>query len=91
VSSLADGAGAGAFHFNSGTFNLTGDDLIIGTGGLFGSTVQVSTGQVFNVIHTTTVAGDGLLYLDGGAFSAGNLVNNGQVAIDGRCSRISAA
>jgi len=81
----------GGFTLNSGTFNLTGDDLIVGAGGLFGGVLQVSLNQNINVSNTTTVDGSGLLYLNGGSFSSGNLINNGQVAINGLLSDLGGA
>jgi T5SS/PEP-CTERM-associated repeat protein len=81
----------GGFAFNSGTFNLTGDDLAVGAGGLFGGVLQVGLNQNINVSNNTTVDGSGVLYLNGGSFSSGNLVNNGQVAINGLLSELGGA
>jgi T5SS/PEP-CTERM-associated repeat protein len=81
----------GGFALNSGTFNLTGDDLMIGAGGLLGSSLQAGTNQNINVTNTTTVAASGLLYVNGGSFSSGNLINNGQVAVNGLLSNLGGA
>lgn len=81
----------GGFAFNSGTFNLTSDNLAVGAGGLFGSVLPVSFGKTMNVTNTTTVDAAGLLYVNGGSFWSGNLINNGQVAVDGLTSNLGGA
>lgn len=70
--------------FQSGTFELTGDDLVIGPGGLFGGTVTVATGQTIAVTNTTTVQNGATLVVNsGGAVNAGTLANSGSVVLSG--------
>jgi T5SS/PEP-CTERM-associated repeat protein len=81
----------GAFAFNSGTFDLTDDDLTIGGGGLFGDTLEVGPGKTINVTNTATVSQAGHLLVTGGSFGAGDLVNTGMVELDGATARIGGA
>lgn len=78
----------GGFAFNSGTFNLTNDNLVIGTGGLFGGLVQFDFGQMTNVSNTTTVNAGSILALNNSSFSSGITNNNGQIVIDGFVSSL---
>ena len=81
----------GGFAFNSGTFGLTGDDLVIGGGGLLGSTVELSAGQAVEITNTTTVSAEGMLTLGGGALSSGELVNEGIVRLESFASVLGGA
>ena len=77
------------FQFNSGTFNLTGDDLTIGTGGLLGRTLSLSASQTVNVLNNSTVDANGLLFINGGSFSSGtSLTNNGEIQLAGSLSQV---
>jgi len=78
----------GGFTFNSGTFNLTGDNLTIGSGGLFGSLAQFGSNQTVNVTNNATVNSGAVLALNGGSVSAGNLTNNGQIQLSGLFSTL---
>jgi T5SS/PEP-CTERM-associated repeat protein len=70
--------------FQSGTFELTSDDLVIGPTGLFGSPLTVATGQAIKVANTTTVESGATLVIEsGGAFMAGTLANAGSVVLNG--------
>lgn len=73
----------GGFAFNSGTFNLTNDDLVIGSGGLFGGVAQFGLNQEINVSNSATVDSGSVLLLANGSFSAGTTTNNGTVVLDG--------
>jgi T5SS/PEP-CTERM-associated repeat protein len=66
-------------RLNSGTFNLTGDNLTIGPGGLFGGTLAVPANKTYGVTHNATVQTGGLLDMRGGAFAAGSLANLGTI------------
>ena len=74
--------------FDSGTLNLTGDDLLVGSGGLVGSDLEVVSKQTINVTNTTTVETEGLLTVNGGAFSSGNLINEGEVLLNSLSSKL---
>jgi T5SS/PEP-CTERM-associated repeat protein len=80
---VGDLVNAALLQFNSGTFNLTNADLTVDPGGMFGGTVVLAYGQNINVTNTATATADGLLVLQGGSLSAGQLVNEGQVRLDG--------
>jgi len=79
VGSIVHGA---LLDFQSGTFNLTDDDLAIAPTGLFGDTVMLPTGKTINVTNTATVDSGAMLHLTGGHFSAGTLANDGLVRLD---------
>ncbi len=80
---------ASLLNFNSGTFNLTDANLSIGDGGLFGDTLMLNSGQLFNVSHTATVGPDGALIVNnGGRFSANTIFNQGDVYLGGNNARI---
>jgi fibronectin-binding autotransporter adhesin len=78
----------GVLAFNSGTFNLTDDNLTIGAGGLFGQTIEVPGGKTINVTNTAAVSPTGHLLVTGGNFGAGDLVNTGLVELDRATARI---
>ena len=70
--------------FQSGTFELTGDDLVIGPAGLFGSPLTVAADQTIDITNTATVeAGAMLVVQSGGSFDAGTLDNGGSVILSG--------
>jgi len=73
----------GGFAFNSGTFNLTNDNLVIGAGGLFGDLVQFNAGQKVNVTNSTTVNNGSVLALNNSTFSSTVINNDGQIALQG--------
>ena len=62
--------------FNSGTFNLTGDSLTVGSGGLLGSPLSLGPSQAVNVTNNVTVDATGLLIIDGGSISSGTGLTN---------------
>jgi hypothetical protein len=73
----------GGFAFTRGTFNLTNDDLIVGVGGLFGSSAQFDRNQAVNVTRTTTINSGSVLALNNGSFTSGTTYNHGQVTLGG--------
>ena len=75
--------------FQTGTFELTGDDLKIGIGGLFGDSLSVATGQTVRVSNSATVdPGSTLLVASGATFDAGTLDNNGSVFLEGPLAEV---
>ena len=78
----------GGFAFNSGTFNLTSDDLTVGNGGLFGPLLLMDYNKNLNVSNNTTVDAGATLYMNGGHFSSGTTTNNGTVELDGPVATI---
>ncbi len=78
----------GTFQFNTGTFNLTGEDFTVGDGGLFGDEVLFAAGQIMNVTNAADILDDGVLILANGRFSAGTLRNAGEIRLDGSSSRL---
>ena len=78
----------GGFNFNRGTFNLTGDNLTIGNGGLFGSVAQFDINRSVNVTNTTTINSGAILSLVDGSFTSGTTINNGTVNLAGPVSTL---
>lgn len=78
----------GGFAFNRGTFNLTNENLVIGSGGLFGSFVQFDYGQTVNVTNTTTVNTGSALALNNSVFTSGMMNNDGQILLNGLVSSL---
>lgn len=77
--SIAD---ATPINFTAGTFNLTNSPLTVGTGGQFGSTLNLDSSKTINVSQSTTVIAGGLLRLAGGGFSStGGITNNGTIQL----------
>ncbi|MBT3199840.1 MAG: PEP-CTERM sorting domain-containing protein [Phycisphaerales bacterium] len=68
-------------QFDSGTFNLTGDDLSIALGGLFGRTLEIYPEQQIGVTNNATVGPTGLLLINGGTFSASTTINQGEISL----------
>jgi hypothetical protein len=81
-------ANNGGFTFNKGTFGLTGANLTIGAGGLFGSSVQFNSNQTVKVRNTTTINSGSVLALNNSAFISGTTNNNGQLALGGVISNL---
>jgi T5SS/PEP-CTERM-associated repeat protein len=73
----------GAFNFTAGTLNLTGGgvQLVVGPGGLLGSTVLLDASRRINVTNSADIASAGLLIVDGGSLSAGVLTNIGEIQL----------
>ena len=76
------------FAFNSGTFALTGEDLIIGPGGHFGSSLELNSGKTVEVTQNAVIDENALLALAGGRFSAATTLNDGHVNLDGVTSEL---
>ena len=70
--------------FNSGTINLTGDNLSIDNGGTFGSLLTLPSGSAVNVTNNASIAAGGSLIMQGGGFSAAMLANNGTIGGSGQ-------
>ncbi|HEX8523548.1 MAG TPA: hypothetical protein VF669_14940 [Tepidisphaeraceae bacterium] len=73
----------GSFDFSSGSLLLTNSDLLIGNGGLLGSNVELTPGKSLSVGRTTTIAAGASLWLNGGTFATGTLINNGSFSTNG--------
>ncbi len=75
----------GALVFNSGTVNLTNSDLLIGSGGILGQNLELTSGKRLTFVddnglvnnHGIVIASDGTLTLNGGTLSADNVVSSG--------------
>ena len=71
-------------QFTHGTFELTGSDLTIGAGGLFGDQVTLPATKQVIVASTVTIATDGQLDLQETTFAAGSLINDGRLSGSGQ-------
>lgn len=78
----------GGFTFNSGTFNLTNDNLVIGSTGMFGGLALFGYGKTVNVTNTATIDTGAVLALNNGVFNAGVINNNGTIDLDGPLSSV---
>jgi len=68
-----------------GTLNLTGSNLVVGSGGTFGSTLSLPTSAIVNVQGSTasTIDAGALVYLPGGQLNTtAALTNNGEIQMD---------
>ena len=72
------------FQFQSGTFDLTGDNLSVGPGGLFGSQLVLPAWESINVTGSASIAASGKLSMQGGGFSAAMLSNSGTIGGSGQ-------
>jgi hypothetical protein len=61
---------------------------VIGGAGLFGGLVQLDASKTMDITNTATVAADGMLMINGGLFSTGQLVNEGRVSLGSLTSRL---
>ena len=66
--------------FDTGTFNLTTDNLTVGSGGQFGDVMTVNLNQTVNITNLATVDAAAELTIIGD-FSSGGLTNNGDLVI----------
>ena len=66
--------------FDTGTFNLTTDNLTVGAGGIFGDVMTVQLNQTVNITNLATVDAAAELTIIGD-FSSGGLTNNGDLVI----------
>lgn len=70
--------------FDAGTFNLTGSDLTVGTGGQFGASIVLDSDETIHVLgHTATIDASGSLNVIEGAFTSAATINNGLVIVSG--------
>ena len=75
-------------QFDSGTLNLTGANLTVGNGGLFGNTVTLDDRNI-NVTNSTTIQPGGRLLMQGGSFFSGAGINNqGEIALSNPITQI---
>jgi len=80
---------APSMSLNTGTFNLTAADLTVGSGGMFGDSLQLGANQTINVSQAVQVATDGLLSIgSGGRFTGDTLANYGEVLMGGNTARL---
>jgi len=75
-------------QFNSGTLNLTGDDLTIGPGGALGDHLVLPWGKNVSVTNNTTVEPSGRLTVLNGTFSSATVTNDGEIRLDGAASEL---
>ena len=78
VGSISAADMAANFDFDAGTFNLTSDNLTVGAGGLFGSSLVINPQQAINITNQATINFGAKLVAAGG-FSSGQLTNNGDL------------
>ena len=71
-------------QFNSGTFNLTGDNLSISGTGALGGALALPSGNVVNVTNNASIAAGASLTMQGGGFSAATLTNSGAIGGSGQ-------
>jgi hypothetical protein len=72
----------GTFAFNSGTLELTSDNLEIDFGGLLGRTPTIVAGQDVIVTNSVNVSSVGVLTMNGGSVTAGTLNNGGIIQMN---------
>ena len=70
--------------FSGGAFDLTTGNLTIGSGGLFGSALTLSSGMTVNVSNNASIAAGASLSMQGGALSAAALTNSGTIGGSGQ-------
>ena len=70
--------------FTGGAFDLTTGNLTIGSGGLFGSALTLSSGMSVNVSNNASIAAGASLSMQGGTFSAAALTNSGTIGGSGQ-------
>jgi T5SS/PEP-CTERM-associated repeat protein/autotransporter-associated beta strand protein len=77
-------------NFDAGTLDLTGADLYVGEGGVFGSVLTVRTGAILNVAHHTTVDASSLVEIQQGTkLTSGTLTNDGEIELQGSTAELS--
>ncbi|MEM7541638.1 MAG: hypothetical protein AAF384_08630 [Pseudomonadota bacterium] len=72
----------GTFVLNSGTFNLTSDDLLVGVGGPFGDVFIPPSTVDINVTNNVVVEQNAILRMENDSLSAAAINNAGEVQID---------
>jgi hypothetical protein len=76
---------------DAGTLDITGADLAVDHGGIWGSAITVRDGTTLNIGQTTTVAAIGLIDVQNNArFGSTTLVNNGEIRLDGWTATVEA-
>jgi len=79
-------SGFGLIDFQSGTFELTNDNLTVGSTGIAGATINLQAGKHIILTNNATIDTNGLLNIAGGSFAAATTTNNGRVELDGSAS-----
>jgi len=72
----------GGFSFNSGAFNLTNSNLIVGAGGLLGENLTLAADRALGVSGVTIIESGRSLNINGGNFSTGSINNQGGFAFN---------
>jgi fibronectin-binding autotransporter adhesin len=79
--SLDLNSGSSTLNWTSGTLNLTNSSLIIGSGGVLGSSLTLASGQTLEVTgsgYALNITSNGTLNLNGGTINTTSLTNTGQ-------------
>lgn len=75
---------AAMLDFSTGTLNITGSDLLVGSGGAFGASLNVAPTAALHVSGGTLIAAGALTSVaDGGTLSSQTIVNNGELLLGG--------
>jgi T5SS/PEP-CTERM-associated repeat protein len=71
----------GSIEYLFGTLHLTAADYIVGTAGLFGPALAITSGMDMIVDQQTTVDPDALLSITDGSYTTGTLSQQGRIAL----------
>ncbi len=79
---------ASLLDFRSGTLNMTGDGLYVGSTGPFGSTVIASADRRWATEQMLMVQPEGLMIIDGGEVEAMSAYNMGEIRLSGETAKL---
>ncbi|MBC8106732.1 MAG: PEP-CTERM sorting domain-containing protein [Anaerolineae bacterium] len=80
----------GLFNFSAGTLIFTGSNFAIAANTALGQTVDLGAGKTVTVTGAATIAQGAMLRTSGGNFSAGSLINSGEILLSSQSSLLSA-
>jgi len=83
--SVGDLTNVALLTFTRGTLNLTGSGVAVvgSSGGMFGPSLSIGSGQVLGITDGTIGSGGTLRVQDSGQVNVGTLTNHGRVVMDG--------
>jgi len=72
--------------FQAGTFALTSDNLVVGTGGIAGAIIDLPAVKHITITNNATINSEGEVNIQGGSFMAATTTNNGLLQLGGGAS-----
>lgn len=77
IAGIITNVNGGSFNFNSGQLSLTNSGLTVGSAGVLGDNIDLSTADSLTVANNINIDNGATLSVNGGSLSAGAITNSG--------------